>query len=61
VTGGETALDLSRLLLSGFVGVCAYAVGQQSGGARGRALIYALVTVLVAVAVAVLRNELAGH
>lgn len=61
VTDGEAALDMSRLLLSGFVGICAYGVGRQSGGTGGRALLYASSTVVIALMVALLKNVLAGH
>lgn len=61
VTDGEAALGMSRLLLSGFVGICAYGVGRQSGGTGGRALLYASTTVVIALVVALLKNALAGH
>jgi len=62
VADGEAALDLSRLLLAGLVGVFAFSVGRRHSAGHGRAGIYAIVVVVVtALTVAVLKNQLSGH
>jgi len=61
VADGKAALDLSRLLLAGLVGVFAFSVGRRHGAGHGRAGIYAIVVVVIALTVAVLKNQLSGH
>lgn len=61
LAAGNAGLEVSRMLLAGFVGLCAYGAGRQSGGTRRRAVIYAAGTVAVAVAVALVKNALTGH
>jgi hypothetical protein len=54
-------LDLVRLVLAGFVALVGFAVARGGGANRGRATVYALAVLGVAVAIAWLKNSLAGH
>lgn len=54
-------LDVTRVLLAGFVAVVGYAVARTSGSSRLRALVYAAVVMAVGLTVAVIKNVLSGH
>lgn len=54
-------LDLVELLLAAFVAVVGFTVARGGGATRARALVYALSVLVVAVAIAELKNALAGH
>ena len=50
------------LSLAAFIALVGYAAARDGGGAaRARALLYALTVLVVAVAIAELKNRLAGH
>ena len=57
----DTELLLVELVLAGFIAVVGFAVARGSGAGRTRATIYAVFVLVLAVAIAVLRNVLAGH
>lgn len=54
-------LDAVRLLLAGFIAVVAFAVARGAGASTIRATIYAAITLIVGLAVAVVKNVLSGH
>jgi hypothetical protein len=58
---GPAALGISRLLLAGVIGLFAYGVSIQAQPSRLRGLVYALVVVVIALTVAIVKNLLAGH
>ncbi|AGC64177.1 MULTISPECIES: hypothetical protein [Mycobacterium ulcerans group] len=47
--------------LSGFIAVSGYAVARRGGAGRLRATVYGLVVLILATAIAVVKNVLAGH
>ena len=54
-------LEGVALLLAAFIALVGYAVARAGGATRARALVYALTVLVVAVAIAELKNRLAGH
>lgn len=54
-------LVLVEFLLAAFISVVAFAVARGGGPARARALVYALIVLVLAVVIASLKNGLAGH
>jgi hypothetical protein len=54
-------LEAVELVLAAFIGLVGLAVARGAGAAPSRALVYALSVLVVAVAIAVLKNVLAGH
>lgn len=54
-------LDVVRYLLAGLVGVVGYAAARASGASQGRSLAYAAITLVIAIAIAVVKNALLGH
>lgn len=56
-----TELDAVRLVLAGFIALIAYLTARTSGTPRPRALLYAGWVLVVALAIAVTKNVLAGH
>ncbi len=48
-------------LLAALISLIGYAVARSAGGTRMRAMVYALVVLVGAVAIAVVKNLLAGH
>jgi hypothetical protein len=54
-------LEVVELLLAGFVSLVGFAVARGGGATRRRALVYAAVVLVAAVAIAELKNRLAGH
>lgn len=61
VADSRSALDLSRLLLATLVGLFAFSVARRHDAGRSRAGIYAIAVVAIALAVAVIKNQLSGH
>ena len=54
-------LELTTLVLAGFIAVVGFAVARGGGSSRRRAIAYAGVVLVVAVVIVVLKNGLAGH
>jgi hypothetical protein len=54
-------LVLVEYLLAAFTALVGFAVARGGGASRARALIYALAVLVVSVAIALLKNGLAGH
>jgi hypothetical protein len=54
-------LEIAELVLAAFISVVGYAVARGGGASRLRALIYGLSVLVVAVAIALVKNDLAGH
>jgi hypothetical protein len=54
-------MDLVSLLLAGFIAAVGFAVARGGGATRARAMVYALSVLVIAVAIAVVKNGLAGH
>jgi hypothetical protein len=51
----------AELVLAGFLGLTGFAVARGGGAGRLPAILYAVAVVVVAAAVAVVKNVLAGH
>jgi hypothetical protein len=49
------------LLLAAFIALVGFAVARGGGATRARALLYGLSVLVVAVAIALVKNALAGH
>jgi hypothetical protein len=54
-------LDVVRLVLAGFVAAVGFAVARNSGAGTRRSAIYAASLMVVALAIALLKNVLSGH
>lgn len=54
-------LDVARLFLGGFVGAVGFAVARNSGASPRRSAIYAASILVLALAIALLKNVLSGH
>jgi hypothetical protein len=54
-------LELAELLLAAFIALVGFAVARGGGATLIRALVYAAVVLIVSVAIALLKNGLAGH
>jgi hypothetical protein len=54
-------LELVELLLTAWIAVVGFAVARGGGATRARALVYALSVLVLAVAIALVKNGLAGH
>ena len=54
-------LELVELLLATFIALVGFAVARGGGATRARALLYGLSVLVVAVAIALVKNALAGH
>jgi hypothetical protein len=54
-------LELVELLLAAFIAVVGFAVARGGGATRARAMVYALSVLVIAVAIALVKNGLAGH
>jgi hypothetical protein len=54
-------LELVELLLAAFIALVGFAVARGGGATRARAILYGLVVLVVAVAIALVKNGLAGH
>jgi hypothetical protein len=57
----SAGLALSRSILAGLVGLFAFGAARRHGGSLGRATVYALVVVAIALAVAIGKYLLTGH
>jgi hypothetical protein len=56
-----TEFDVVRIVLGVFIGAMGYEVGRLGGAGRVRSVIYGGLVLLLAVAIAVLKNVLGGH
>ena len=54
-------LDAVRWFLALWIAFFGYLVAEQSGASRSRSILYGATTMLVATAIAVLKNVLSGH
>jgi hypothetical protein len=54
-------LELVELLLAAFIAVVGFAVARGGGATRARAMVYALSVLVIAVAIALVKNGLASH
>jgi hypothetical protein len=54
-------LQFVELLLAAFIAVVGFTVARGGGATRGRALVYGLLVLVVAVAIALVKNSLPGH
>ena len=54
-------LDVSRLALALFIGLVAFAIARQAGASRGRSLTYTAIVLVLAFAIAIVKNVLSGH
>jgi hypothetical protein len=61
VLSASAGLAWSRSLLAGLVGLFAFGTARRHGASRGRALTYALIVVVIALAVAIGKYLLTGH
>jgi hypothetical protein len=61
VLDAGAGLVLSRSLLAGLVGMFAFGTARRHGSSSGRALVYAVVVVVIALAVAIGKYLLTGH
>jgi hypothetical protein len=58
---GSPELEGVELLLAAFIALVGYAVARGGGATRVRGMLYATSVLVVAVAIAELKNRLAGH
>lgn len=61
VMSASSELAAVRLVLAGYIALVGYNVASANGSTRARATLYAGVVLLVALAIAVAKNVLAGH
>jgi hypothetical protein len=54
-------LELVELVLAAFIALVGFTVTRGGGASRARALVYGLSVLVVAVAIALVKNGLAGH
>ena len=54
-------LQLVELVLAAFIALVGFTVARGGGATRARALVYGLLVLVVAVAIALVKNGLAGH
>jgi hypothetical protein len=54
-------LEATTVCLAAFIAVAGYAVARAGGAARARATVYAMAVLVVGIAIAELKNVLAGH
>ena len=54
-------LQLVELVLAAFIALVGFTVARGGGATRARALVYGLLVLVVAVAIALVKNSLAGH
>jgi hypothetical protein len=54
-------LELVELVLAAFIALVGFMVARGGGASRARALVYGLLVLVVAVAIALVKNGLAGH
>jgi hypothetical protein len=60
-SSGTQAVAYARLVLAAMIGVFAFGVAIQQSPSRVRAVLYAIVVVVISLGVAVVKNRLAGH
>ena len=61
VLPASTELDVVRILLAAVLGLTGFEVARSGGVGRGRAMVYAAGTLVLAVAITVVKNVLGGH
>jgi hypothetical protein len=61
VLGASSELDAVRLILAAFIALVGFAVARASGASVLRSTIYGVATLVVAAAIAIVKNVLAGH
>jgi len=57
----ERVLDAMRFVLSALIALAAFAVGKNSGASTLRSSVFAVLVLIVGVAVALIKNLLLGH
>ncbi len=57
----DVEVEVVEVVLCGFVAISGYAVARAGDASRPKAVAYALVVLVVAVALAVLKNSISGH
>jgi len=57
----DTELEATRIVLSLTIGLAGYVVARSGGASRIRSLIYGIAVLAMALAIAVIKNILAGH
>ena len=57
----EDELDVTRHVLAAFIGLVSFRVARNAGAGVRRSVVYALLMLLLATGVALLKNRLAGH
>ena len=55
------ALDVARLVLSGFIATLGFAMARNGGASRGRSAVYASAVLIAAATIAITKNVLSGH
>ena len=61
VFGPTAELDAARQVLALFIAAMGYLVAKSAGATRARAIIYGMVILVTAVAIATIKNILGGH
>lgn len=61
VVGDSAELDTVRVVVAAFIAVVGFVVATSSGASRLRSAAYAAATLIVGLAIAVLKNTLSGH
>lgn len=61
VLPASSELDVVRLLLAGFMAAVGFVVARSAGASRGRAAVYAVAILVIALVIAILKNVLSGH
>jgi hypothetical protein len=58
---GSAELDVVRLVLAALIALVGYAVARGAGASHTRSMLYGVSILVVAAAVALVKNDLAGH
>ncbi|MGZ6617391.1 MAG: hypothetical protein ACXVFQ_23580 [Solirubrobacteraceae bacterium] len=61
LTPKSAELESAELTLAAFIGLVGYAVARSGGASRVRSIVYAAIVLTAAVAIAIIKNALAGH
>ncbi len=61
VFDGPSELDAARLVIAVFIALVGFLVARVAGASVSRAVVYGMVTLVVAVGIALLKNTLSGH
>jgi hypothetical protein len=61
VLAPTSELDTVRLLLAGFIATVAFLVARSSGASTFRSAVYAAISLVIGVAIAIAKNVLSGH